>query len=239
MGYSIDSCDELGNGVVDIYGASTTGTNITANVYDYGMTPIDGFIGRELPLSLSGLDLDSYSTGVYIGLDLETDDPFVSPLIGDLTVGSTRYMFGLDPEVNGWELDSSLENNDGNITTATGQIGTISTDYVPSTKPIQEVYVDGEGSGVTVWITDSQGNQYGGLPLQSRIYLPHPLSGYGVDIEVGPGDWIEDFIAEGEFWEPAFNPEIDVVDDGTQIGHLIQIQITVILVGKIELQVMV
>ena len=33
--------DELGNGVVDIYGASTTGTNITANVYDYGMTPID------------------------------------------------------------------------------------------------------------------------------------------------------------------------------------------------------
>ena len=54
----------------------------------------------------------------------------------------------------------------------------------------------------------------GGLPLQSRIYLPHPLSGYGVDIEVGPGDWIEDFIAE-EFWEPAFNPEIDVVGDGT------------------------
>ena len=47
--------DELGNGVVDIYGASTTGTDITANVYDYGMTPIDGFIGRELPLSLSGL----------------------------------------------------------------------------------------------------------------------------------------------------------------------------------------
>ena len=86
--------DELGNGVVDIYGASTTGTNITANVYDYGMTPIDGFIGRELPLSLSGLDLDSYSTGVYVGLNLETDDPFVSPLIGDLAVGSTRYMLG-------------------------------------------------------------------------------------------------------------------------------------------------
>ena len=207
--------DELGNGFVDIYGATPTSTNITANVYDSGMTPIEGFIDRELPLSFSGLDLDSYSTGVYVGLNLETDDPFVSPLIGDVAIGSTRYMLGLDPEVNGWELDPSLDNDEGNITSATGQVGTISTDFVPSTKPIQEVYIDGEGSGVTVWITDSQGNQYGGLPLQSRIYLPHPLSGYGVDIEVGPGDWIEDFIAEGEFWEPAFNPEIDAVDDGT------------------------
>ena len=189
-------------------------TEISANLYDSNMVSIDGFQNRELPLSLSGLDLDAYSSGVYVGINLETDDPFVTPLIGDVAIGSTRYMLGLDTEVNGWQIGPSLDNDDGNITSSTGQVGTISSDFVASTKPIQEIYVDGEGSGVVVWITDSQGNQYGGLPLQSRIFLPHPLSGYGVDIEVGPGDWIEDFIAEGEFWEPAFNPEIDAVSDG-------------------------
>ena len=207
--------DELGNGFVDVMSATPPNTEISSNLYDSNMVPIDGFQNRDLPLSLAGLDLDAYSSGVYVGINLETDDPFVTPLIGDVAIGSTRYMLGLDTEVNGWQIGPSLDNDDGNITSSTGQVGTISSDFVASTKPIQEIYVDGEGSGVVVWITDSQGNQYGGLPLQSRIFLPHPLSGYGVDIEVGPGDWIEDFIAEGEFWEPAFNPEIDAVSDGS------------------------
>ncbi|MBJ24270.1 MAG: hypothetical protein CMB64_06320 [Euryarchaeota archaeon] len=207
--------DELGNGFVDIFGTSPPNGGISANLYDSNMNLIPGFVNREIPLSFSGLDLDSYSSGVHLGLNLETDNPFISPLIDSVSIGSTRFMLGFDPEVNGWTQDNNLETDDGNITTGNGQVGIINSDFIPSTRPIQEVYVDGEGSGVTVWITDSQGNQYGGLPLQSRIVFPNPLSGYGVQIEVGPGDWIEDFISEGEFWEPAFNPEIDAVDDGT------------------------
>ncbi len=207
--------EELGSGFVDVAGVTPDDTNLSVNLYDSGMTPIDGFVGRELPLSLSGLDLDAYSSGVYVGMNFETNNPFVTPLIDTLHVGANRYMESFDPEFNGWDVGTTLDNTEGNITSPSGQTDTISTDFVASTKPIQEIYVDGEGSGVIVWITDSQGNQYGGLPLQSRIYLPHPLAGYGVEIEVGPGDWIENFYSEGEFWEPAFNPQIDAVDDGS------------------------
>ena len=207
--------EELGSGFVDVVGVTPPDTNLSVNLYDTGMNPIDGFVDRELPLSLSGLDLDAYSSGVYVGMNFNTNDPFVTPLIDTVHVGSNRYLESYDPEFNDWHVGPGLDNDEGNITSSTGQTDIISSDFVASTKPIQEVYVDGDGSGVIVWITDSQGNQYGGLPLQSRIYLPHPLAGYGVEIEVGPGDWIETFDAEGEFWEPAFNPEIDAVDDGT------------------------
>ena len=207
--------DELGHGFLDILGTAPITGGINANLYDSNMNIIPGFSNREIPLSFSGLNLDEYSSGFYIGINLSTQDPFISPLVEYISIGSTRYMVGFDLEINHWSLDSNLDNNEGNITSSNGQVGVISSPYIPSTKPIQEISVDGTGSGVLVWITDSQGNKYGGLPLQSRILLPNPLSGYGVELEIGTGDWIEDFSAIGTFWEPALNPEIDVVDDGT------------------------
>lgn len=209
------SGNELGHGFLDIFGTSPIDGEISANLYDSNMNPIPGFIDRQIPLSFSGLDLDEYNSGFYVGINLATQNPFISPLIEYISIGSTRFMFGFDLEVNSWSLDPNLEINDGNITSGNGQIGIISSPYIPSTQPIHEIYVDGTGSGVLVSITDSKGNKYGSLPLQSRIVLPHPLSGYGIEIELGAGDWIEDLTAEGTFWEPAFNPEIDVVDDGT------------------------
>ncbi len=62
--------DELGHGFLDILGTAPITGGINANLYDSNMNIIPGFSNREIPLSFSGLNLDEYSSGFYIGINL-------------------------------------------------------------------------------------------------------------------------------------------------------------------------
>ena len=62
---------------------------------------------------------------------------------------------------------------------------------------------------------DSAGNVIGNAGLSGTITFAEPQPGFGVQINVNPGGHISSLWAEGEFGQPAVNPEADVTSDGT------------------------
>ena len=98
---------------------------------------------------------------------------------------------------------------------ATGVAGTISTDYLHSSRPIKSVGLSGNfSSGLTITFTGPNGGVLG-TASQGGLSFTYPQPGYGVSISVPTNGWIEKLVLSANFAEPALNPDIDVVGDDT------------------------
>ncbi|MCS5534465.1 MAG: hypothetical protein NZ802_01285, partial [Candidatus Poseidoniales archaeon] len=110
---------------------------------------------------------------------------------------------------------STLDLWDGNLTNNGSSILQINSEFTHSSRPITSIDFTGVGSQVTIRAIDSSGSTVGQSGLSGTISFPEPQPGFGVQIEINPGGHISSLWAEGEFGQPAVNPEADVTSDGT------------------------
>ena len=205
--------DELGDGFVDISALTPNGTWVTGTITDSAGNAFDGYDNLSFPISLAGIDRDTYPTAK-IQINMGTNDPFISPLVTDIHYGAVRYFAGLDAQ-NGWNIDGSLTQVNGNWTNPTGTPLTITSDFITSTAPMQYVNTTGVGTGVTVQLLDSKGTIIGNSGLNNMISFQNPEPGYGIQFTIAPSGELESAIAFGNIGQPTLNPQIDVTDDGT------------------------
>ena len=205
--------DSLGGGFIDIDGTIPGGTWATASVLDASGNTIAGFSNQSFPVSLHGLNKDTYPS-IRVQINMGTDDQFLTPLIDAVHVGSIR-MLDASGTGNGWNVAPTLDLLDGNLTNNGSAVLQIQGEFTHSSRPITSVDFSGVGSQVTIRAIDSTGSIVGQTGLTGTINFPQPQPGFGVQIEVNPGGHISSLWAEGEFGQPAVNPEADVTSDGT------------------------
>ncbi|MDP7042708.1 MAG: hypothetical protein QF807_01660 [Candidatus Thalassarchaeaceae archaeon] len=205
--------DELGDGFVDISALTPNGTWVSGTITDSAGNAFDGYENLTFPISLAGIDRDTYPTAK-VQVNMGTNDPFISPLIENVHYGAVRYFTGLDAQ-NGWDIDAGLTLVNGNWTNPTAAPLTITGDFVASTAPIQYVNVSGIGTGVTFQLLDSQGNIVGNSALNQMVGFTNPEPGYGVRFSIASSGQLSSAVADGNIAQPTLNPEIDVTNDGT------------------------
>ncbi|MDP6899462.1 MAG: hypothetical protein QGF94_01320 [Candidatus Thalassarchaeaceae archaeon] len=206
--------DEVGLGIIDIDGTIPDNTWATGTVLDAAGNQINGFENLSFPISLHGLDRASYLGGIRVKISMGTDDPFLTPLIEAVHVGSVRLLDARGTG-NGWDVHPSLDLWESNLTNNGSAVLQINAPFVHSSRPITGVDFTGTGSQVTLRIVDAAGNVIGTSGLTGSIQFPQPQPGFGVRIEVNPGGHISSLWSEGDFGQPAENPTADVTNDGT------------------------
>ena len=145
----ISSHDSFNLGYVDVDAEIPDETRVLATIIDSTtMTPIDGYRMRSLPLSLAGLD-HSQNPSISIQLHLETTNSSLTPAIKSLRVDGFRTLSAASGEGNGWDFSPSVVVENEQIITS-GIAGTISSDFLTSSRPIKAVSVSGDYSGVSV-----------------------------------------------------------------------------------------
>lgn len=207
------SLDDLGNGFLDVAATTPNGTFVSGSITDTAGNPLDGYDNLTLPISLAGIDRDTYPA-VKVQINLGTNNPFITPMVKHVHVGALRYFAGGDA-TNGWDIDSGLTLTNGNWSNPTQTPLTIVAPFVTSTNPIKEVNISGSGNGVTASLIDSKGNFVGSNGLGNLFSFPEAEPGYGVRFSIAPNGELLNALATGSFGQPTLNPAIDVTDDGT------------------------
>jgi len=205
--------NNLGNGFIDIDGMVPDDTWATASVLDTSGNTIAGFSNQSFPVSLHGLDKDAYPS-IRIQINMGTDNPFLTPLIDAVHVGSIRLMDARGTG-NGWDVAPTLDLWNGNLTNNGSSVLQITSAFTHSSRPITSIDFTGVGSQVTIRAIDASGSTVGQTGLTGTINFLEPQPGFGIQIEVNPGGRISSLWAEGEFGQPAVNPQADVTSDGT------------------------
>ena len=205
--------DDVGDGFVDVEANTPTGTWIAGSVTDSAGNELDGYENLSFPISLAGIDRDTYPT-IKVQVNMGTTNPFVSPLVTYMHVGAMRYFGGESPQ-NGWSMPSGLQYSNGNWTNPTQAPISIESGFTISDAPIESINITGTGSGVTVQIIDSLGNMIGNNPLGSTINYLTPQPGMGVRFTIAPSGSLSMAVAEAALMQPADGGEIDVTEDGT------------------------
>jgi len=205
--------DQMGGGFIDVDGLIPDSTWATGSLLDSVGNGINGFDNLSFPISLHGLDKDVHPE-IKVQVNLGTDDPFLTPLIDAVHVGTVRTLDARGAG-NGWDIAPNLDLWDGNLTNNVSAIQTIVGEFVHSSRPIMAVDFAGVGSQVTIRAIDSQGNSIGQSGLTGTITFAEPQPGFGVRIEVNPGGHISSLWAEGVFGQPAVDPTVDATSDGT------------------------
>ena len=204
---------ELGLGFLDVDATVPTNTSVIASITDTAGNPLDGYSNVTIPTSLAGIDRDIYPA-IKIRIQLGTSNPFVTPLVDQIHVGSTRYFSGLNGNPSWGGLAAFTEVN-GTATNNNPTPQAINSGPVISSAPIQQVNVTGVGQGVTVVLLDTLGNIVANGSLNSTLSFSSPEPGFEVRYIVSPNGNLEWATANGLMVQPALNPEIDVTDDGT------------------------
>ncbi len=205
--------DALGGGFIDIDGMIPDDTWATASILDASGNPITGLSNQSFPVSLHTLDKDAYPS-IRVQINMGTENPFLTPLIEAVHVGSIRLMDARG-HGNGWDVSSALDLWNGNLTNNGSAVLQINSDFSHSSRPITSVDFTGVGSQVTIRAIDASGSIIGQSGLSGTINFLEPQPGFGVRIEVNPGGHISSLWAEGEFGQPAVNPVADATSDGT------------------------
>ncbi len=205
---------DLGAGFVDVDATMGNGTWIGGAIVDSTGSPIVGFENQTLPISLHGLDRDAHSS-IHVRVTMGTSDPYSTPLVSALHVGSVRYLDGNGPEKTGWLVGSGLVSGDGNLTNPGTSSEVVMSNFVHSSRPITSVRFSGVATGVTINLIDSWGNYIGSTGPTGTLTFPEPQPGFGVRVNVAGGGMVRELAAIGLFGQPAVNATIDVTDDGT------------------------
>ncbi len=208
--------DELGAGFVDATMETPNGTWITGSILNAGGQVVPGFENLTIPFSLAGLDLDLYPN-VYLQLNFGTDDPHFSPKLTELYFGGMRSFETLNFEYNGWDVpETGLDiSNAGNMTVSDGQVHTLSSEFMYSSRPMKTFDFVGDAStNITAYLKDISGNILGNVTLGQQITFDKPQPGYALDVVISPGDYLNWFVMVGTYANPALNPQIDILNDG-------------------------
>ena len=204
------STSDLGYGFVDADVILPTSTWYGVDVLDSSGQVIPGHENMSLPLSLASIDRDEHS-GVYIQVNMGTEDEYYSPLIRELTVGATRY-FG---DSNGWNIPSSLTrlsngtwiNNGGGTIAVTGESGL-------SARPISSSTLTGNFSGITAALTTSGTQSVSTMNVNSVLDLGDMRTSLTPRLTFAPGASVSELVFRGAFAQPAHGATIDLADDG-------------------------
>ena len=204
------STSDLGYGFVDADITLPNGTWYGVDVLDASGQVIPGHENMSLPLSLASVDRDEHS-GLYIEVNIGTEDEYYTPLIRELTVGATRY-FG---DSNGWNVPSSITRlangtwvNDGGVTVSvTGESGL-------SSRPISSSTLTGNFTGVTTLLTTSGTQTVSATTPNSVLDLGDMRSAIIPRVTFAPGASVSELVLRGSFAQPAHGATIDLAGDG-------------------------
>ena len=215
---SMNNQDEFNLGFVDVEAQVHEDGWLTASVLDaVSEEPIVGFSNVSFPFSLAGIDSGQHPE-VKIRVDLGSIDPEQSPILEKIHIGGKRIL-NADSGHNGWDLSNGIEVIDG-VLNATAVTGTITSDLVYSSRPIKSVRITGNlSSGVSTSIYDVRGNLLGIAQKGVTIQFPTHQIGYSVSVNLPPSEWIDVLAITPTFSDPAANPRIDFLDDGTEDWH--------------------
>ena len=209
--------DEHGWGFVDVEAIIPEDTWVTATITDSGNQVIPGYENRTIPVDLAALSPLAYSSGIHVKLNLGTDDPFLTPLVSHLQVGSMRFFEPISANNTGWIVpaNSGMElNATGYFVNTQGVVNTVEAPFVNSGIPIDGVAIDGNFQGVTITL-GSQYNSVMGITNTGSYFLPDVSPGFEVSLDIQPNGWIEWMSFSGNMIAPALNGEVDVTNDGT------------------------
>ena len=209
--------DELGMGFVDIDAVVPSGSWVSGTILDAMGQEITGFENNSFPISLAALDLDEHAAGVSVRINMGTSDPILTPLVSALNVGSIRMMSGVGASENGWQIPNGMVvNSTGVLTNPTGTTLTVSSDFIESSVPLDGWTLNADASAIAVSVVDIDGVSYGSMaPPMASASMNDAHPGFGVQISVSPGGWIDTLSLEASMVDPAKDASIDVAMDGS------------------------
>ncbi len=205
--------DIFNYGWVDIESSIPENTSIRGSLLDLSGMLIPGYDNMSFPFSLAGVDSEQYPS-IRLKVILDTNDVEASPMLKKVSIGGKRYLAATSSDFNGWEFSPSVEVLD-DLLNATSIAGTITSDYIHSSRPIKSVTLSGNfSSGLTITAFSSTGATLG-QTSQGSIPFSVPQTGFALSISLPTNGWIDRMVISSNFAEPAVNPSIDVLNDGS------------------------
>ena len=212
---SMDSSRLFNHGFVDIEANVNEEGWIRGSIVESATgAEIPGFTNLSFPFSLAGLDSQQYPY-VRLKVHMGSDDPEVSPSLRAIHIGAKRVL-SADSGYNGWDYSTGVEVVDG-LLNATAITGKISSDFVSSSRPIRSLTLGGNiSSGVSATVFDHNGNSLGSITKGGNIEFSNAMFGYSVSVTLPTNGWIDVLRISPAFANPASNPSIDVLNDGSE-----------------------
>ena len=212
--FSASDIHDFNLGYIDIESSIPPSSWVSASLIDtYTGQTVSGYSNVSFPISLAGVDTTT-TPHMKLRVHMGTNNEEETPRIAKIHIGGKRVLNAPALEGNGWEFSPSVSLIDG-LLNATGVAGTISMDYLHSSRPIKSVGLSGNfSSGLSVSFTGPNGGTLG-TASQGGITFTYPQPGYGVSISIPTNAWIEKLVLTANFAEPALNPDIDVIGDET------------------------
>ena len=212
--FKADDINDFNLGFIDIESSISPSTWVTASLIDTSTgDTVPGYSNVSFPISLAGVDT-TVTPQMKLRIHMGTNDEEETPRISKIHIGGKRVLNAPALEGNGWEFSPSVSLIDG-LLNATGVAGTISMDYLHSSRPIKSVGLSGNfSSGLSISFTGPNGGVLG-TASQGGVSFTYPQPGFGVSVSIPTNGWIEKLVLTANFAEPALNPDIDVIEDET------------------------
>ena len=211
---NMDDIDTFNHGWIDIEASIPENTSIRGSLVDANdNSVIPGYDNITFPFSLAGVDSEQYSQ-IKLKVIMDTSDEESTPQLERISIGGKRYLSATGSDYNGWEFSPSIEVLDG-LLNATSIAGTITSDFIHSSRPIKSVTLSGNfSSGLMIEALSSTGANLG-QTSQGSIPFQVPQNGFALSISLPTNGWIDRMVISANFAEPALNPSIDVINDGS------------------------
>ena len=206
--------DQFNHGWVDIDATIPENTSITGSLIDsLDDSVIPGYDNITFPFSLAGVNSEEHSQ-IRLKVIMDTSDEEATPQLKKISIGGKRYLSATSSDYNGWEFSPSVEVID-ELLNATSIAGTITSDYIHSSRPIKSITLTGNfSSGLMISALTSTGASLG-QTSQGSIAFSIPQNGFALSISLPTNGWIDRMVITANFAEPAVNPSIDVINDGS------------------------
>ena len=174
----MSNIDTFNYGWVDIEATIPENTSITGSLIDISDNVVPGYDNVTFPFSLAGVDSEEYEL-VRIKVLMDTSDEEVSPKLTKISIGGKRYLAASSADYNGWSFSPSIEVVD-ELLNATTIAGTITSDYIHSSRPIKSVTLSGNfSSGLMVTAYSFTGATLG-QTSQGSIPFAIPQTGFSL-----------------------------------------------------------
>ena len=212
--FSASDIHDFNLGFIDIDASISPDTWVRASLIDtYTGEVVPGYSNVSFPISLAGVDTTT-TPQMRLKLHMDTNNDEETPRVMKIHIGGKRVLSAAALEGNGWDFSASVSLIDG-LLNATGVAGTISSDYLHSSRPIKSVGLSGNfSSGLAINLLGPSGGTLGTMS-QGVLAFTYPQPGFGVSISLPTNGWIDKMVLTANFAEPALNPDIDVLGDET------------------------
>jgi len=209
--FNISNPDDFNLGWIDIDSEVLDNTSINGSILDASSgNPIPGYEELNFPISLAGIN-PSYQ-GIKVEINLNSQNPAFTPILHKVFIGGERVLNPLSYDANGWELSPNLQIVNRTIYSENIS-GTISSEFIPSIRPVSGFSVSGNYTGGIQFIAkDYSGNQIGSST--AGFTFPNPVNGYSLSLSLPTNSSVNSLQVSTIFSEHAKNPAIDILADG-------------------------